>query len=169
MSQQNFQTERQNEISKRNFQTKFLTVISKRNIQTNIQTKFPSSFQTEQKLLVQNRAANSYPPAYTGCHGLRPQVLSSYTLDLVVPNHTVCCVLLWLTSRAVGGGTRNMCSGIVRQDYTGTHIHAFGWTSPQRLFIFRQLRRGRCPRFNMTRQLLQCSSLWNYFHPWQFA
>ena len=68
MSQQNFQTERQNEISKRNFQTKFLTVISKRNIQTNIQTKFPSSFQTEQKLLVQNRAANSYPPAYPGCH-----------------------------------------------------------------------------------------------------
>ena len=27
---------------------------------------------------------------------------------------------------AVGGGTRGMCSGIVRQDYTGAHIHAHG-------------------------------------------
>ena len=27
---------------------------------------------------------------------------------------------------AVGGGTRDMCAGIVRQDYTGAHIHAHG-------------------------------------------
>ena len=27
---------------------------------------------------------------------------------------------------AVGGGTRDMYAGIVRQDYTGAHIHALG-------------------------------------------
>ena len=31
----------------------------------------------------QRRASNSYPPAYPGCHGLRPQVLSRDTLNSV--------------------------------------------------------------------------------------
>ena len=31
----------------------------------------------------QRWAANSYPPAYPGCHGLRPQILSINTLDSV--------------------------------------------------------------------------------------
>ena len=70
---------------------------------------------------------------------------------------------------AVGGGTHDMCACIVRQDYTGAHIHALGWTSPQRLFILRLLRRERCPKFKITRQILLCSSLWNFFHPLHFA
>ena len=51
----------------------------------------------------QRRAANSYPPAYPGCHGLCPQLSSSDTLNLVcswlneygkvVPNHMVYCAL----------------------------------------------------------------------------
>ena len=45
---------------------------------------------------------------------------------------------------AVGGGARDMCAGIVRQDYTRAHIHALGCTSPQILFIFRFLRTERC-------------------------
>ena len=63
---------------------------------------------------------------------------------------------------AVGGDTHDMFACIVRQDYTGAHIHALGWTSPQRLFILRLLRRGRLPKFKMTRQFEQCSSLWNF-------
>ena len=27
---------------------------------------------------------------------------------------------------AVGGGTHDMCAGIVRQDHTGAHLHALG-------------------------------------------
>ena len=70
---------------------------------------------------------------------------------------------------AVGRVTHDMCACIVRQDYTGAHFHALGWTSPQRLFILRHLRRERNPKFKMTRQILQCSSLWNFFHPLHFA
>ena len=70
---------------------------------------------------------------------------------------------------AVGGGIHDMCACIVRQDYTGAHIHALGWTSPQRLFILHHLRRERCSKFKVTRQFLQCSSLWNFFHPLHFA
>ena len=70
---------------------------------------------------------------------------------------------------AVGGGTHDMCACIVRQDYTGAHIHALGWTSPQRLFILRHLRRERNPKFKMTRQILLCSFLCNIFHPLHFA
>ena len=33
-----------------------------------------------------SRAANSYPPAYPGGHGLCPQVLSSDTIDLICSN-----------------------------------------------------------------------------------
>ena len=86
----------------------------------------------------------------------------------MIPNHTVYCALPRLT-KAVGGVTRDMCACIVRQDYTGAHFHALGWTSPQRLFILRLLSRERCPKFKITRQILQCSSLWNFFQPLQFA
>ena len=51
----------------------------------------------------------------------------------------------------------------LKKDYTGSHIHALGWTTPQRLFILRLLRRERCPKFKMTSQSLQCSSLWIFF------
>ena len=70
---------------------------------------------------------------------------------------------------AVGGGTHDMCACIVRQDYTGAHIHALGRTTPQRLFILHHLRRERCAKFKVTRQFLQCYSLWNFFHPLHFA
>ena len=55
---------------------------------------------------------------------------------------------------AVGGVTRDMCACIVRLDYTGAHIHALGWTTPQRLFFLHHLRRGRCLKFSLTRQIL---------------
>ena len=124
------------------------------------------------------RAVNSYPPAYPGCHGLRllsiglqlggPQ--SHYVLYYVWYNtmyNTI--IVLYPSLLAVGGVTRDMCACIVRQDYTGAHFHALGWTSPQRLFILRHLRRERNPKFKMTRQILQCSSLWNIFHPLHFT
>ena len=57
----------------------------------------------------------------------------------------------------------------LKKDYTGSHIHALGWTTPQRLFILRLLRRERCPKSEMSSQSLQCSSLWNFFHPLQFV
>ena len=57
----------------------------------------------------------------------------------------------------------------LKKDYTGSHIHALGWTTPQRLFILRLLRRERCPKIWKTSQSLQCSSLWNFFHPLQFV
>ena len=47
-------------------------------------------------------AANSYPPAYPGCHGLRSQILGRDTLTsvaLVAPNYTLFCGLPRLTSR----------------------------------------------------------------------
>ena len=78
-------------------------------------------------------------------------------------------IVLYPSLLAVGGVTHDMCACIVRQDYTGAHFHALGWTSPQRLFILRHLRRERNPKFKMTRQILQCSSLWNFFHPLHFA
>ena len=58
---------------------------------------------------------------------------------------------------------------MLKKDYTGSHIHALGWTTPQRLFILRLLRRERCPKFKMTSQSLQCSSLWHFFYPLQFV
>ena len=70
---------------------------------------------------------------------------------------------------AVGTVTHDMCSCIVRQDYTGAHFHALSWTSPQRLFILRLLRRERCPKFKITGQIRQCSFLWNFFHPLHVA
>ena len=60
-------------------------------------------------------------------------------------------------------------SPMLKKDYTGSHIHALGWTTPQRLLILRLLRRERCQKFKMTSQSLQCSSLWNVFHPLQFV
>ena len=57
----------------------------------------------------------------------------------------------------------------LKKDYTGSQIHALNWTTQQRLFILRLLRRERCPKFKMTSQFLQCSSLWNFFHPLQFV
>ena len=118
------------------------------------------------------RAVNSYPPAYPGCHGLRllsiglqlggPQ--SHYVLYYVWYNtmyNTI--IVLYPSLLAVGGVTRDMCACIVRQDYTGAHFHAHGWTTPQRLFILRHLRRGRCLKFSLTRQFLKCSFLWNFF------
>ena len=77
--------------------------------------------------------------------------------------------MLYPSLLAVGGVTRDMYACIVRQDYTGAHFHALGWTTPQRLFILRLLRRERCPKIWMTSQSLQCSSLWNFFHPLQFV
>ena len=64
---------------------------------------------------------------------------------------------------AVGGGTHDMCACIVRQDYTGAHIHALGWTSPQRLFILRLLRREIFQKFKMTRQYLLVLSFETFF------
>ena len=57
----------------------------------------------------------------------------------------------------------------LKKDYTGSQIDALNWTTQQRLFILRLLRRERCPKFKITRQILQCSSLWNFFHPLHFA
>ena len=53
--------------------------------------------------------------------------------------------------------------------YCGAHVHALGWTSPQRMFILHLLRSEICPKFRMNRQSLQCSFLWNFFLPLQFA
>ena len=64
---------------------------------------------------------------------------------------------------AVGGGTHDMCTGIVRQDYTGAHFHALGWTSPQKLFILRLLRREIISKFNMNRQFLLVLSFETFF------
>ena len=64
---------------------------------------------------------------------------------------------------AVGGGTHDMCACIVRQDYTGAHIHALGWTTPQRLFILRLLRREIFQKFKMTRQYLLVLSFETFF------
>ena len=72
-------------------------------------------------------------------------------------------VMLYPSLLAVGGVTRDMRACIVRQDYTGAHFHALGWTTPQKLFILRHLRRGRCLIFSLTRQILYCSFLWNFF------
>ena len=90
-----------------------------------------------------------------------------YTVHCNVSYNTI--IVLYPSLLAVGGVTRDMCACIVRQDYTGAHFHALGWTTPQRLFILRLLRRERCPKFKMTSQSLQCSSLWNFFHPLQFV
>ena len=49
--------------------------------------------------------------------------------------------VLYTSLLAVGRVTHDMCACIVRQDYTGAHFHALGWTSPQRLFILHHLRR----------------------------
>ena len=35
-------------------------------------------------------------------------------------------VVLYPDLLAVGGGTHNMCAGVVRQDHTGAHLHALG-------------------------------------------
>ena len=56
-----------------------------------------------------------------------------------------------------------------RLDYTRAYFHSLGWTSPQILFILRFLRWKRCQKFKTTRQILQWSSLWNFFHPLHFA
>ena len=72
-------------------------------------------------------------------------------------------IVLYPSLLAVGGVTHDMCACIVRQDYTGAHFHALGWTSPQRLFILRHLRRERNPKFKLTREILQCYFLWNFF------
>ena len=77
--------------------------------------------------------------------------------------------MLYPSLLAVGGVTRDMCACIVRQDYTGAHIHAHGWTSLQRLFILCLLLTERCAKFKVTRQSQQCFFLWNFFHPLQFA
>ena len=34
----------------------------------------------------------------------------------------------------------------LKTDYTGSHIHALGWTTQQRLFILRLLTKERCPK-----------------------
>ena len=64
---------------------------------------------------------------------------------------------------AVGGFTRDMCACKVRQDFTGAHFHALGWTTPQSLFILRHLRREWSQKFSLTRIFLQSSYLWNFF------
>ena len=81
----------------------------------------------------------------------------------VVPNHTMyytnhcnvsynTIIVLYPSLLAVGGVTRDMNARIVRQDYTGAHFHALGWTSPQRVFILRHLRRESCSISILTRQ-----------------
>ena len=56
-----------------------------------------------------------------------------------------------------------MCACIVRQDYTGAHIHTLGWTSLQRLFILRRFRRERFQKFKMSRQYLLVLSFETFF------
>ena len=72
-------------------------------------------------------------------------------------------IVLYPDLLAVGGGTHDMCAGIVRQDHTGAHLHALGWTSPQRLFILRLLRREIFQKFKMTRQYLLVLSFETFF------
>ena len=58
---------------------------------------------------------------------------------------------------AVGVVTYDMRKGIVRQDYTGAHFHALGWTSPQRLLIL------KFPKLKMSRQFLLVLSFETFF------
>ena len=105
--------------------------------------------------------------------------VAAYALRFWAVTHLIRYALVWVTTArwspithyivfypdllAVGGGTRDMCTGIVRQDYTGAHFHARGWTSPQRLFILRLLRREKFPKFKMTRQFLSALSFETFF------
>ena len=117
-----------NKVSKRDFQTKFLK-------------KFPnelskSSYQTEQKLLVIFRG---------GLQTVIPLLIRgvmAYVHRFRAGTHLIRYALVPMTTArwspitryvvfypdllAVGGGTHDMCACIVRQDYTGAHIHALG-------------------------------------------
>ena len=141
-----------NKTSKQNFKTEFPNKSSK------------SSFQTELKLLVifRGRLPTVIPLLIWG--------VTAHILRFWAVTHFVWYALVWVTMArwssitqfvvfrpdllAIGGGTRDMCAGLVRQDYTGACINALGWTSPQILFILWLLRRKRCPTLKMTRQPL---------------
>ena len=129
------------QISKQNIQTK-------QNFQINLPTESSKhSFLTEYKLSVIFRV---------GLQTVIPLLIrgvTAYALRFWAVTHLIWYALVRVTMArwspitqyvvfypdllAVGGGTRDMYAGIVRQDYTGAHIHALGWTSPQRLFILR--------------------------------
>ena len=65
---------------------------------------------------------------------------------------------------AVGGGTHDMFSGIVRQNYTGAHFHACGWISPQRLFILCFLRSEKFFQIQDDKAISVSAFFWNFFH-----
>ena len=155
ISKRNFQTRIPNEISKRDFQTRFPNKISKKISTQKISIESSkSSFQTERKLLVIFRG---------GLQTVIPLLIRgvmAYVHRFWAGTHLIWYALVPMTTArwspitryvvfypdllAVGGGSRDMYAGIVRQDYTGAHIHSLGWTSPQRLFILRLLRREIC-------------------------
>ena len=84
-----------------------------------------------------------------------------YTVRCNVSYNTI--IVFYPNLIVVGGGTHDKCAGIVRQDYTGAHIHALGWTFPQELFILRLLRRERYSKLRLARQFLLVLSFETFF------
>ena len=119
-------------------------------------------------------------PCLSGVSWPTPSGLSSNTWSSpsdygkVVPYHTmyytVRCnvsyntiIVFYPNLLVVGGGTHDKCAGIVRQNYTGAHIHALGWTFPQELFILRHLRREIYLKLRLARQFLLVLSFETFF------
>ena len=89
-----------------------------------------------------------------------------YTVLCNVSYNTI--IVFYPNLLVVGGGTHDKCAGIVRQDYTGAHIHALGWTSPQRLFILCLLRRERCQNSKWLRNLCNALPFETFFNLYNF-
>ena len=83
------------------------------------------------------------------------------------PNHTVCCVLPQLTSHR-GRHPWHVC----RYSQTGLYwsTHPCPWLNISAEIVHSpSFKERKMSKFEMTRQSLQCSSLWNFFQPLQFA